>query len=419
MDELEELLVLIIGYWYLRRRSSRRVARVIDDRSTSIGHAYTQQLLGGSNALCHELMHVSRDTYVLLCHHFKQKNWLQSSRNISVEEKLAMFLTIIGQNERFTMVKRRFGRSTQTIHACFREVLQGMIKFAVDFFKTTSFVDAPNMPERYRKLREIFPVCVSFYIHCNTRSILNRGLFGALDGIPIHAVVQDGQQDKYKRKGSDECSQNVLAICNFNMLFTFVWAGWEGGADDSQVLTEVAFNPTTGFPFPPPDKYYLCDTAYTDLGHTRRPGFLAPYRKTRYSLADFRRQPPSTKKEKFNYAHAQLRNVIGCATGVLKARFPILKQMAPYSFTMQRDIAIACFTIHNFIRKSRVEDQLFIEFDENLMFIGEEQHEESDESSDEEESDEDGIDETWRSPREIECMVNLRDQIADRLSFGP
>lgn len=399
MDELEELLILIIAYWYLKRRASRRIVRIRDDGSTSIGHAYTQQLLGGSNALCHELMHVSRDTYVLLCHHFKQKNWLQSSRSISVEEKMAMFLTIIGQNERFTMVKRRFQRSTRIIHTCFREVLQGMIKFAIDFFKTTSFVETPSMSERYKKLREIFP-----------------GAIGALDGIPIHAVVPVDQQDKYKRKGSNECSQNVLAICDFNMLFTFVWAGWEGGADDSQVLTEVAFNPTTGFPFPPRDKYYLCDTAYTNLGHTRTPGFLAPYRKTRYSIADFRRQPPSTKKEKFNYAHAQLRNVIGCATGVLKARFPILKQMAPYSFTMQRDIAIACFTIHNFIRKSRIEDQLFMEYDENLMFIGEEQHEESDESSDEEESDEDGSDETWRSPREIECMVSLRDQIADQLS---
>lgn len=398
MDELEELMFLIIAYWYLKRRASRRIVRIRDDSSTSIGHAYTQQLLGGSNALCHELMHVSRDTYVLLCHHFKQKNWLQASRHISVEEKMAMFLTIIGQNECFTMVKQRFQHSTRTIHTCFREVLQGMIKFAIDFFKTTSFAENPNTPERYRKLREIF-----------------TGAIGALDGISIHAVVPVGQQDKYKRRGSDECSQNVLAVCDFNMLFTFVWAGWEGGADDSQVLTEVAFNPTSGFQFPPPDKYYLCDTAYTNLGHTRTPGFLAPYRKTRYSLADFRRQPPSTKEERFNYAHAQLRNVIGCATGVLKARFPILKHMAPYSFSMQRDIAIACITIHNFIRKSRIEDQLFMEYDDNIMFIGEEQHEESDESSDEEGSDEDGNEETWRSPREIECMVNLRDQIADKL----
>ncbi|KAL4581234.1 hypothetical protein LXL04_017444 [Taraxacum kok-saghyz] len=76
------------------------------------------------------------------------------------------------------------------------------------------------------------------------------------------------------------------------------------------------------------DKYYLCDAAYAN---TR--GFLSPYRNTRYWLADFRRRRALTKEEKFNHAHAQLRNVIKRAYSVVKARFPILKQMAPYSFT--------------------------------------------------------------------------------------
>ncbi|KAJ9543759.1 hypothetical protein OSB04_023466 [Centaurea solstitialis] len=79
------------------------------------------------------------------------------------------------------------------------------------------------------------------------------------------------------------------------------------------------------------DKYYLCDAAYPN---TR--GFLTPYLNTKYWLADFRRRRPVTKEEKFNYAHAQLRNVIERAYAVLKARFPILKQMASYPFPKQR-----------------------------------------------------------------------------------
>ncbi|XP_022023624.2 uncharacterized protein LOC110923877 [Helianthus annuus] len=146
------------------------------------------------------------------------------------------------------------------------------------------------------------------------------------------------------------------------MIFTFVWAGWEGIAHDSRVLKEVAFNPSSGFYFPPPEKYYLCDAAYTN---TR--GFMTPYRNTRYWLADFRRQRALTKEEKFNHAHAQLRNVIERAYGVLKARFPILKQMAPFSFPIQRDIVIACFAIHNFIRKWNIHDQLFVEYNENTF----------------------------------------------------
>ena len=108
------------------------------------------------------------------------------------------------------------------------------------------------------------------------------------------------------------------------------------------------------------DKYYLCDAAYTN---TR--GFMTPYRNTRYWLADYRRRRPLTKEEKFNHAHAQLRNVIERAYGVLKARFPILKRMAPFPFSVQRDIVVACFAVHNFIRKCDIHDELFMAFEKN------------------------------------------------------
>ena len=88
------------------------------------------------------------------------------------------------------------------------------------------------------------------------------------------------------------------------------------------------------------DKYYLCDAPYTN---TR--GFMTPYRNTRYWLADYRRQRALTKEEIFNHEHAKLRNVIERAYGVLKVRFPILKRMAPFPFSLQRDIVVACFAV--------------------------------------------------------------------------
>ncbi|GJR38034.1 putative nuclease HARBI1 [Tanacetum coccineum] len=210
-----------------------------------------------------------------------------------------------------------------------------------------------NMSDRQQKLREIFP-----------------GAIGALDGTLVHAIVPASQQTAYRGRGGGRCYQNVLGICDFNMIFTFVWAGWEGIAHDSRILTEVVFDPTSGFPFPQQDKYYLCDAAYAN---TR--GFLAPYRNTRYWLADFRRRRALTKEEKFNHAHAQLRNVIERSYGVLKARFPILKQMAPFKFSTQRNVVIACFAIHNFIRKFNIEDVLFLECEEDTITNNEEQPE--------------------------------------------
>jgi len=132
---------------------------------------------------------------------------------------------------------------------------------------------------------------------------------------------------------------------------------------------------------------------------------MTPYRNTRYWLADFRRQRALTKEEKFNHAHAQLRNVIERAYGVLKARFLILKQMAPFSFPIQRDIVIACFAIHNFMRKWNIHDQLFMAYNENTFF----------EEMQEEESDGQSVHDMEWGSQGIEHMTTLRDEIATQL----
>ncbi|KAL6522025.1 hypothetical protein OROMI_031902 [Orobanche minor] len=218
-----------------------------------------------------------------------------------------------------------------------------MMEFAKEIIVPTPYNQNSNTSRRQKELLQIFPVTI-----------------GALDGTLVHAIVPIGQQARYRGRGRGECYQNILGIYDFNMIFTFVWAGWEGVAHDSRILAEVALDPDFGFPIPPPNKYYLCDAAYTN---TR--GYLTPYRNPRYWLADFRRQRALSKEEKFNHAHARLRNVIERAYDVLKARFPILKQMAPYTFSTQRDIVIACIAIHNFIRKRKLEDELFDQCDES------------------------------------------------------
>ena len=125
-----------------------------------------------------------------------------------------------------------------------------------------------------------------------------------------------------------------------------------------------------------------------------------------YWISDFRTQRPVTKEEKFNHAHAQLRNVIERAYGVLKARFPILREMAPYPFPVQRDIVIACVAVHNFIRKYNLGDPLFGNFGENVVLEPEEEDEED------EVENVQGME--WGS-ESVEYMTTLREQIATHL----
>ncbi|GJX64584.1 hypothetical protein Tco_0298927 [Tanacetum coccineum] len=149
------------------------------------------------------------------------------------------------------------------------------------------------------------------------------GALGALDGTLVHVVVPINEQTAYRGRG--------------------------GGRY----------------------KYYLCDAAYAN---TR--GFLAPYRNTRYWLADFRRRRALTKEEKFNHAHAQLKNVIERAYGVLKAR------------------------------KCNIQDHLFQDCDEDSIFNNQEEFEGRVEEE---------VDGTQWGTQSTQYMANMRDEIANRL----
>nr|KAJ0209734.1 hypothetical protein LSAT_V11C400206960 [Lactuca sativa] len=89
-------------------------------------------------------------------------------------------------------------------------------------------------------------------------------------------------------------------------------------------------------------------------------GILLPYKgiNIRYHLPDFRcghtaairehRRP----KEKFNYLHSSLQNIIERTFGVWKARWVLLRDMhVNYKYKNQVKIVIASMAIHNYIRK--------------------------------------------------------------------
>ncbi|GAV82317.1 DDE_4 domain-containing protein [Cephalotus follicularis] len=99
---------------------------------------------------------------------------------------------------------------------------------------------------------------------------------------------------------------------------------------------------------------------------------MAPYRNVWFWLGDFRRKHAMTIEEKFNRAHAKLRNVIQRAYGVLKARFPILDKMAPYPFNVHRNVVNSCFTVNNFIRKEKINDEFFAQHEEVTEQVGQE-----------------------------------------------
>src|SRR4051812_2213519 len=67
-------------------------------------------------------------------------------------------------------------------------------------------------------------------------------------------------------------------------------------------------------------KYYLADAGYTN-----GPGFLTPFRSTRYHLKEWvtSAQRPKTDKELYNLRHARARNVVERTFGLWKKKWTI------------------------------------------------------------------------------------------------
>nr|KAJ0222837.1 hypothetical protein LSAT_V11C200058550 [Lactuca sativa] len=111
------------------------------------------------------------------------------------------------------------------------------------------------------------------------------------------------------------------------------------------------------------NKNYVVDVRYPN---TR--GYLAPYKGTNilYHILDFRRghtaaiREPRGPKEKFNYLHSSLRNIIERTFGVWKARWALLRDMhVNYKYMNQVRIVIASMVIYNYIRKFGRFDEAF------------------------------------------------------------
>jgi hypothetical protein len=75
---------------------------------------------------CVELLRMSKVPFFELCGLFRSRHMLRDSIHSSVEEQVAMFLHVVGHNQRFRVLKFTFRRSTETISRYFHEVLSAI-----------------------------------------------------------------------------------------------------------------------------------------------------------------------------------------------------------------------------------------------------------------------------------------------------
>ncbi|XP_059671120.1 uncharacterized protein LOC132316664 [Cornus florida] len=239
-DDEEEILVLIAAvYEYYYKHFDKQRCR----DSMLQGEDYIFEVLNGHEDKCYENFRMYPNTFRALCRELKLLG-LKDSTFLTVEEQVAIFLLTVSHNERNRVVAERFQHSTSTILYHFYTVLKLICELGTKIIVPPDLNEIPKEIKNNLKFYPCFKNCV-----------------GAIDGTYIHAVVPVDQQIPFRgRKG--DTTQNVMAVCSFDMKFTYIITGWEGSANDSKILNECIQNEDFNFPSPPEGKNitfpYLC-----------------------------------------------------------------------------------------------------------------------------------------------------------------
>ncbi|KAF6140329.1 hypothetical protein GIB67_031085 [Kingdonia uniflora] len=183
----------------------------------------------------YNMMRIDPDSFRSLVAHFRDTGLLKDSMHIDVEEKLAIFMHIITHKMSNRATNSRFQHSAATTSKIFHEVLDAMMIFQKDMIVPPKFDQLLGPITHHKALRE-GPF---------------KGAVGVIDGTLISASILEDDKTPYRGRGGGECFQNMMAICDFNMMFTYAVAGWEGMAHDARILSETLVNPANNFPMPP------------------------------------------------------------------------------------------------------------------------------------------------------------------------
>lgn len=170
---------------------------------------------------CRELIRMSENAFKLLCHKLRNDGGLRSTQRMSVEEQVARFLHIVGNDFRTRFVSRYYRRSLSATSRHFHRVLNAIISLEDQYIIQPSGDTVQREIQTNRRFYPFFKDCI-----------------GALDGTHVRVKVPSKDSPRYRgRKGYPTI--NVLAACTFNLKFTYVLSGWEGTASDSRVLKDA------------------------------------------------------------------------------------------------------------------------------------------------------------------------------------
>ena len=99
---------------------------------------YLTSKIWHSDVTCMNMLRFNRASFFRLCDIMRERNLLENSVHLSVEEKVGMFLHTIGHNVRNRVVSTNFGRAFSTTSIYFRQVLHAIGELRNEYIRPPS-----------------------------------------------------------------------------------------------------------------------------------------------------------------------------------------------------------------------------------------------------------------------------------------
>ncbi|KAL0536838.1 hypothetical protein IC582_025800 [Cucumis melo] len=146
-------------------------------------------------------------TFIRFCKDLKSKTNLKSSRCLTVQEKVTIFLLIISHNESNRIAAKRFQHSGHTISLAFNLVLRKVCKFGGEIIRPPNMDTVPMEIVSNSKYYPFFKDCM-----------------GVIDGTRVAVSISQNEQIPFRGRKTNT-TWNIICVCSFLMLFTYVIYG--------------------------------------------------------------------------------------------------------------------------------------------------------------------------------------------------
>nr|GEX52627.1 hypothetical protein [Tanacetum cinerariifolium] len=156
----------LILIWVLILKYQRNKPRIGSSSSKIDRYLIMHRHVYGSDIMSISQIRMTRTCFSKLCHMLETFGGLRPTRNMDVDEQVAIFLHIVAHNAKNRVMICRFHRSTKTISRCFTRVCNAVIRLHPRLLKKPEPVSDNSTHQRWKWFKNCLGALDGTYIKC-------------------------------------------------------------------------------------------------------------------------------------------------------------------------------------------------------------------------------------------------------------